>query len=261
MNQIEREVYVLDNKTKNPIDYVQGTNAVPFVFYFRDYDIPYDAVAAVYVQKPSGLAVYNLADISDADNSVTVDVTTQMFAEVGCNTLQIQISRGEDELVTFDQPVRVYKSFADVPESQNESSLLNDILDAIEEASEIAEKAEAGDFSATVRVGTVTTGDPGSQAAVTNSGTSKDAVFDFTIPQGIRGPQGLQGPQGIQGLKGDKGEKGDPGESGVTTPISGFINFSVDPTGDLYVYYADENVPISFYYDEATGELYYETEE
>ena len=36
-------------------------------------------------------------------------------------------------------------------------------------------------------VGTVTTGDPGTQAAVTNSGTENNAVLDFTIPQGAAG--------------------------------------------------------------------------
>ena len=41
--------------------------------------------------------------------------------------------------------------------------------------------------SATVRVGTVTTGDPGSDAAVTNSGTEQDAVLNFTIPRGDSG--------------------------------------------------------------------------
>ncbi|WP_242964667.1 hypothetical protein [Flavonifractor sp. An100] len=36
-------------------------------------------------------------------------------------------------------------------------------------------------------VGTVTTGDPGTNAEVTNSGTSQNAVFDFTIPRGATG--------------------------------------------------------------------------
>ncbi|MCA6107717.1 hypothetical protein [Bradyrhizobium cenepequi] len=43
--------------------------------------------------------------------------------------------------------------------------------------------AAKGD-GATVSVGTTTTGAPGSGASVTNSGTSSDAVFDFTIPAG-----------------------------------------------------------------------------
>jgi hypothetical protein len=41
--------------------------------------------------------------------------------------------------------------------------------------------------SGTIAVGTVTTGAPGSQATVTNSGTSTSAVFDFTIPKGEAG--------------------------------------------------------------------------
>ncbi len=46
--------------------------------------------------------------------------------------------------------------------------------------------------AATIRVGTVTTGDPGTDAAVVNSGTERDAVLDFTIPQGQTGTG--QGP-------------------------------------------------------------------
>ena len=49
--------------------------------------------------------------------------------------------------------------------------------------------------AATVTVGTVTTGEPGTDAAVTNTGTANAAVLDFLIP---------------------KGEKGDPGDSSIT---------------------------------------------
>lgn len=41
--------------------------------------------------------------------------------------------------------------------------------------------------AATVAVGTVTTGNPGTSASVTNSGTSNNAVLNFTIPQGPAG--------------------------------------------------------------------------
>lgn len=41
--------------------------------------------------------------------------------------------------------------------------------------------------AATVTVGTVTTGDPGTDAEVTNSGTTSAAVLDFTIPAGHDG--------------------------------------------------------------------------
>lgn len=60
------------------------------------------------------------------------------------------------------------------------------------------EKGDKGDpgtpgAAATIAVGTVTTGDPTTPAAVTNAGTSSAAVFNFTIPRG------------------EKGDKGDPG--------------------------------------------------
>ena len=50
--------------------------------------------------------------------------------------------------------------------------------------------------SATIKIGKVETGEPGSGVTITNSGTTGDAVFDFKIPRGD---------------KGDKGDKGDPG--------------------------------------------------
>jgi hypothetical protein len=48
--------------------------------------------------------------------------------------------------------------------------------------------------SATVSVGTTTTGNAGTNASVTNSGTSSAAVFNFTIP---RGDTGAAGPNSV----------------------------------------------------------------
>jgi hypothetical protein len=50
--------------------------------------------------------------------------------------------------------------------------------------------------AATIAVGTTATGAPGSNASVSNSGSSSAAVFNFTIPAGIQGPIGPQGPSG-----------------------------------------------------------------
>lgn len=53
--------------------------------------------------------------------------------------------------------------------------------------------------AATIAVGTVTTVSSTTPAAITNSGSSSAAVFDFSIPQGATGPAGATGPQGPQG--------------------------------------------------------------
>ena len=57
--------------------------------------------------------------------------------------------------------------------------------------------------AATVEIGSVTTGAPGTSAEVTNSGTAKAAVLNFTIPQGPQGAKGDPGPQGPQGETGE----------------------------------------------------------
>ena len=50
--------------------------------------------------------------------------------------------------------------------------------------------------SATVTVGTTTTGSPGSPASVTNSGTAQNAILNFTIPAGQNGKDGINGKDG-----------------------------------------------------------------
>ncbi len=81
--------------------------------------------------------------------------------------------------------------------------------------------------AATISVGTVTTGEPGTQASVTNSGTSNAAVFDFVIP---------------------KGEKGDidVSESGVSLETlifrqTGGVKFGKDADGNPGYYKYDES--------------------
>lgn len=57
----------------------------------------------------------------------------------------------------------------------------------------------------TITIGTVTTGDAGTSATITNVGTPSAAILNFTIPkgdQGIQGVQGVKGDQGIQGIQG-----------------------------------------------------------
>ena len=53
--------------------------------------------------------------------------------------------------------------------------------------------------AATITVGSTTTGAAGTNASVTNSGTSSAAVLNFTIPRGDTGATGPQGPAGSFG--------------------------------------------------------------
>lgn len=53
-----------------------------------------------------------------------------------------------------------------------------------------------------VNVGETNTGEPGTNASVTNSGDETNVVLNFTIPRGNPGPTGKQGPAGAPGPAG-----------------------------------------------------------
>ena len=133
-NQIEREVWVKQDKLKNPIHYVRGTDLLPIVFHFRDFTIPSGVTARVFVAKPDGNAVYDSATIEG--NDVTVDVTEQMFLVLGMTLMQISIFDGEEELVSFAQPVMVEQNLkaGDLPESTTDVSFLDDAIEQANQA-------------------------------------------------------------------------------------------------------------------------------
>lgn len=91
-----------------------------------------------------------------------------------------------------------------------------------------AQRAKLGDLlnseistgegnTVSVAVQNTITGEAGTQASVTNAGTTTNVKLVFTIPKGDKGDPGAQG---IQGDKGDKGDKGDPGQDAVLTPAT-----------------------------------------
>jgi hypothetical protein len=71
--------------------------------------------------------------------------------------------------------------------------------------------------AATIAVGTIITGSPGTDANVTNAGTSSAAVFNFAIPRGDQGIQGNTGPTGATGPTGPTGATGAGVAAGGTT--------------------------------------------
>lgn len=78
-----------------------------------------------------------------------------------------------------------------------------------------------------ISIGQTVTGQPGTVAAVYNSGTSYRPVLNFTIPQGgtgpagpagVQGPAGPEGPQGAPGAAGSQGIQGPMGPQGIQGP-------------------------------------------
>ena len=113
--------------------------------------------------------------------------------------------------------------------------------------------------AATVQAGTTTTLPAGSDATVTNVGTTSDAVFNFAIPKGDTGPEGPEGPAGadstVQGPQGPPGADGAdstvPGPAGVAatiavgnvTTLTPGTNASVSNTGTTSAAVFDFGIP------------------
>lgn len=75
-----------------------------------------------------------------------------------------------------------------------------------------------GEATVTVDVGSTITGEPGSEASVTNSGTQQNVVLNFTIPRGATGAQGPKGDNGADGAPGEQGPQGPAGQDGAEGP-------------------------------------------
>jgi len=75
-----------------------------------------------------------------------------------------------------------------------------------------------GAGTATISIGTVTTGAAGGNAAVINRGSGTAAILDFTLPRGANGATGSQGLTGSAGAQGAAGPAGAQGPAGLVGP-------------------------------------------
>lgn len=89
--------------------------------------------------------------------------------------------------------------------------------------------------AATIEIGAVTTGAPGTEASVINSGTKGAAILDFVIP---------------------RGEKGNPGSAGSGSGSFGQYAFEIRADGHLWIVTEDEEKADNFYINDA-GHLMY----
>lgn len=90
----------------------------------------------------------------------------------------------------------------------------------------------AGPASATLALGSVSTGAAGSNVVITNSGTTSAAVFNFTIPRGDTGATGAAGPAGADGLDGAPGANAnlDPIDTRISLQIPNSASTGVNST-------------------------------
>ena len=110
-----------------------------------------------------------------------------------------------------------------------------------------------------IYIGTVTTGEPGTNATATITGADGVYTINLTIPRGqtgatgATGGQGPAGPEGPAGQTGGQGPQGDPGQSfmiiGQISNTSQLPDPSTTPRNYAYVYSdGDPTTPDRLYY-------------
>ena len=101
----------------------------------------------------------------------------------------------------------------------------------------------------TLTVASTTTGAPGTNAAVSISGTSPTQALAFTIPTGAPGPAstvpgppgpagapGAPGAPGVSDVPGPPGPKGDKGDPGADSTVPGPAGLDGSPVGTIISY-------------------------
>lgn len=241
MDRIQRDIYFLRDWVKYPIDYPQGSDAIPLEFTARDYEIPSGATIRVCMEKPSGKTIYNELVGAIDGNTIIIEPEKQMTAEVGRTDLQIEIKKDESTLLSFTYPLNIKRSLMKI-DSNDGSNLIDMFLKEVQAAIDrleatqnaIIEAAQNGEFSASVEVGDTATLNPGEAATATNVGTPMDVILNFGIPKGETGDTGPRGPQGIQGVQGPPGKDGENGGNGIVTELgAGFFGMYVNEEGHL----------------------------
>ena len=205
----------------------------------QPYIIQGQVSAQFKAKKPDGTVIYNACEIRN--NCIFYDVTAQTVAVAGdldCEvslidskanqlvsprfTLSVRANAYSDALVTSGDEFSALTGalakimIAGIKKAEiSGGRLIITALDGTE--TDVGAVAGKDGNSATVRVGSVTTGQPGTSASVTNSGTASAAVLDFVIPAGSKGDQGQTGSTGPAGATGAPGTAATVQVGSVTT--------------------------------------------
>ena len=138
-----------------------------------------------------------------------------LFGFVKINTTTETIDKGEAAVtvngdvdnLNFDFKIPLGKTGPQGPAGPGVATggTIGQVLAKKSNANYDTEWINSGGSTVSVNVGKTTTGEPGTNASVTNKGDETNVVLDFTIPRGNTGPQGPAGKQGPAGVNGPAG--------------------------------------------------------
>ena len=181
-------------------------------------------VADIATAAAGGISTHNTSSTAHSDirESLSGLSTAMQAAQEAITALQTAIqSAGKVDDVQIDGTSILDNKVANIDSSQfgkvddvkvNGSSVVNNKeanitvptkVSDLENDSEFVTETEAEqmveDATTVITIGETTTGEPGTDAEVTNTGTDKAPVLNFNIPRGNVGPRGAEGPQGLPG--------------------------------------------------------------
>lgn len=99
MNTIKRDVYVLRNAIKIPIEVTKGTDMIPIELNVVDYNIPDYAIAVAYALGQTSDVPKKI--LCDVGNNAIKFTPSESFFEVGRNELMVRVLKDEKKLFTF----------------------------------------------------------------------------------------------------------------------------------------------------------------
>lgn len=153
MKQQRIEIVTGEKRIPEIVPVVQRDSGRELHCLIADLKIPAGAVARIYVRKPSGKEIYN--DCTVLGNTVVVKLTTQMLAETGKVTCQVEISEESSKVSSFAFLLSVEERIdsGSAIESTDEFTALENALWEAEEAAKNANAAagEANKIADTVQ--------------------------------------------------------------------------------------------------------------
>lgn len=127
MNTIKRDVYVLRNTIKIPIEVTKGTDMVGIEFPVRDFDIPATAAAVAYSYNRK--MKKSNSQLCDVKGNVISFTPGREFFSVGMNELQIRVINEDKALISFKEKVKCSDAmgFPD-DEEEKQQTLIEQLL-------------------------------------------------------------------------------------------------------------------------------------
>lgn len=132
MIQTKTTVRIKEHGVPPILTAVQGDTGRSVIISLSDMTIPDGSTATVYVAKPSGSAIYNYATIEG--DTVVVDMTAQMLAEVGEMPMQVRLENDGVIVTSFSIILKVYPfEGIGAVESTTEMNIFDEVVEQAKE--------------------------------------------------------------------------------------------------------------------------------